>query len=212
MHQQLLNAQKALIFRICHKSNVEKVLNDGGCICANDANKSKYAEIGNQELIAKRKAHPVPCGPGGSLGDYVPFYFTPFSPMLYNIKTGYNGIQKQPIEDIVILVTSLHHLKTEGISFVFTDRHAYLRLAQFSNDLNDLSWIIWPVLQAQNFKRDDMDKFEKYQAEALVHKKLPLSGLLGIACFNDTVKTEIEQLCNSGGHKLQIATRPNWFL
>jgi hypothetical protein len=154
----------------------------------------------------------VPCGPGGTLGDYVPFYFTPFSPMLYNIKTGYNGIAKQPIEDIVILVSSLHYLKKKGVPFVFTDRHAYLKLAQFSDDLTNLGWIIWPVLQAKNFKKDDMDKFEKYQAEALVHKKMPLSGLMGIACYNDAVKTEMEKLCDSKGQKLEIVTRRNWFL
>ncbi|WP_375049781.1 DarT ssDNA thymidine ADP-ribosyltransferase family protein [Bradyrhizobium sp. 8-10B] len=49
-------------------------------------------------------------------------------------------------------------------------------------------------------------------AQALVHKKLPLSALFGIACFNDTVKAEVEQLCNSKGHKLQIVTRREWFL
>ena len=83
MYKDLLNPEKALIFRIFHKSNVEKVLNDGGCLCGNDAGTSNYVEIGNQELIAKRKAQPVPCGPGGTLGDYVPFYFTPFTPILH---------------------------------------------------------------------------------------------------------------------------------
>ena len=57
-----------------------------------------------------------------------------------------------------------------------------------------------------------MDKFEKYQAEALVHRKLPLSALTGIACYNETVKTEIESLCDSKGHEVQIFTRRNWFL
>ncbi|WFU20617.1 hypothetical protein [Bradyrhizobium sp. CB3481] len=35
---------------------------------------------------------------------------------------------------------------------------------------------------------------------------------MGIACFNDAVKTEVEQLCDSKGLKLQIVARPNWFL
>jgi len=212
MSKDLLNPEKALIFRICHKGNIEKVLDDGGCLSRNEANASKYVEIGNLELIAKRKVHPVPCGPGGTLADYVPFYFTPFSPMLYNIKTGYNGIPKKPIEEIVILIASLHYLKEAGIPFVFTDRHAYLKLAQFSDDLANLNWIIWPVLQARDFKKDDMDKFEKYQAEALVHKKLPLSALSGIACYNDAVKTEVESLCDSKGQNVKIVTRRNWFL
>lgn len=122
MSKDLLNSERAYIFRICHKGNIEKVLDDGGCLSRNEANASKYVEIGNQELIAKRKAHPVPCGPGGTLADYVPFYFTPFTPMLYNIKTGYNGVPKRPIEEIVILIASLHYLKEIGIAFVFTDK------------------------------------------------------------------------------------------
>ncbi|AEQ97857.1 hypothetical protein XOC_3767 [Xanthomonas oryzae pv. oryzicola BLS256] len=66
--------------------------------------------IGNPELIDKRSSHPVPLPPGGFLNDYVPFYFTPFLPMLRNIHTAWGGIQRRPNEDIVILVSSLHHV------------------------------------------------------------------------------------------------------
>jgi len=48
-----------------------------------------YRNIGNPDLIDKRSRRVVPIPPGGTLSDYVPFYFTPFSMMMYNIKTGY---------------------------------------------------------------------------------------------------------------------------
>jgi hypothetical protein len=131
--------------------------------------------------------------------------------MLYNIKTGYNGVAKKPMEDIIILVSSLHLLKKEDVPFVFTDRHAYLKLAQFSNDLDDLKWIIWPVLQVKNFKKDDIEKFEKYQAEALVHKMVPLKAL-GVACYSDTVTSEVQALADSKGLNLKILTRREWYL
>jgi ssDNA thymidine ADP-ribosyltransferase, DarT len=167
MSVELLNPSKALIFRIVNKDNIDHVLQTG-CHCRNAiAAQSKYVEIGNQELIEKRTQRAVPCGPGGTLSDYVPFYFTPYTPMLYNIKTGY-GVPKQSLEDIVILVSSLKKLQANQVSFVFSDRHAYLKTAQFSDDLRDLNRIIWPVLQVRDFKRDDSDKFEKYQAEALM--------------------------------------------
>jgi ssDNA thymidine ADP-ribosyltransferase, DarT len=87
-----LNPKKALIFRIVHRDNVPWIL-DHGLHCRNSATfDADYVEIGNSDLIAKRNRHPVPCAPGGRLRDYVPFYFTPFSPMLYNIKTGWGGI------------------------------------------------------------------------------------------------------------------------
>jgi hypothetical protein len=47
-----------------------------------------YRNIGNIDLIDKRSRRLVPVPPDGTLGDYVPFYFTPFSIMMYNIKLG----------------------------------------------------------------------------------------------------------------------------
>jgi len=149
-----LNPEKALIFRIVHKDNMPAVW-ENGCQCRNEA-KGKYVDIGNLELISKRNSRVVPCGPGGTLGDYVPFYFTLYTPMLYNIKTGCNGFPKKPMADIVILTSSLHKLKSDGVAFVFSDRHAYLKTALFSDDLTDLTRIIWPTLQARNFRKDDV--------------------------------------------------------
>jgi len=206
-----LNPEKALIFRIVHKDNVGTVL-DRGCHCPSTTHGQNYVGIGNQELISRRAARSVPCGPGGTLSDYVPFYFTPFSPMLYNIKTGHNGILQRPMQDILILVSSLHHLVKLRVPFVFTDRHAYLRTAQFSTDLADLNRVIWPALQARDFKHDDADKFEKYQAEALVHKHVPLAALLGIVCYDDKVKAEIETDAEKLGAEIKVLTRRKWFL
>jgi len=100
-----LNPTKALIFRIVHRENMSGIL-DAGCHCKSTNNVGSYTQIGNAELIEKRVARPVECAPGGTLSDYVPFYFTPYTPMLYNIKTGYNGVVKRPMEDILILVSS----------------------------------------------------------------------------------------------------------
>jgi hypothetical protein len=57
--------------------------------------------------------------PGGTLSDYIPFYFTPYSIMMYNIRTGY-GVKQVPNEDIVIFVSSLPHVVAQGLRFVFT--------------------------------------------------------------------------------------------
>ncbi|EJN06790.1 DUF4433 domain-containing protein [Phyllobacterium sp. YR531] len=211
MTDALLTREKALIFRIVHKDNIGQVLKNG-CHCRSTvAGKASYIEIGNQELIEKRTQRAVPCEPGGTLSDYVPFYFTPFTPMLYNIKTGY-GVPKKPISDIVILVSSLPYLQEQDIQFVFSDRHAYLRTAQFSNDIDDLDRIIWPVLQARDFKKDDADKFEKYQAEALVHKHLPVSALKGIVCYNTDTKDEVADLADRHDANVKIIAQKKWFL
>lgn len=171
-----------------------------------------YVEIGNQELIEKRASRTVPCGPMGTLSDYVSFYFTPYTPMLYNIKTGHNGITKRPMDEIVILVSSIPFLANKKIPFVFSDRHAYLKTALFSDDVADLNRIIWDTLQERNFRKDDLERFEKYQAEALVYRHVPLNTLLGIACHNKERRESILTELFNRNLSTKVASQPSWYL
>ena len=101
-----ISRENAFIFRITHIENVPWLL-ENGIHCSNsDQRDPNFHPIGNPDLIDKRTRRVVPVPPGGTLSDYVPFYFTHHSPMLYNIKTGYNGIMMTPMSEIVILVTS----------------------------------------------------------------------------------------------------------
>jgi hypothetical protein len=80
-----LNAQKALIFRIIHCRNVPWVLDHGihcGSSTTRDAN---YITIGHADLISKRTSRSIPIAPRGTLANYVPSYFTPYSPLMLNI-------------------------------------------------------------------------------------------------------------------------------
>jgi hypothetical protein len=57
-----------------------------GMHCRNSAiHDPGFVAIGNADLIDKRHYRQVPFHPHGTLSDYVPFYFTPFTPMFLNI-------------------------------------------------------------------------------------------------------------------------------
>lgn len=213
MNHSQLTAEKALIWRILHRANLPWVLQNG-VRCGNSRVRSpEWVSIGNAELINKRAVRPVPVPPGGTLGDYVPFYFTPHSVMLRNIHTGWNGIKQLPNDEIVILVSSLRRASELGLPFLFTDRHAYSGLASFFDDLARLDQIDWQLLQRRDFKRDpeDPSKLERYQAEALVHQHVPVAALLGIVCYTDTVRAEIESRMQAQGVALPVHARPNWY-
>lgn len=212
-HYPSLNPEKALIWRIVHCDNLPWIL-DNGVHCGNSAVKAPdWVNIGNPELIDKRANHPVQLPPGGLLNDYVPFYFTPFSPMLRNIHTGWGGIQKRPNEEIVILVSSLRHIAGLSLPFLFTDSHAYYQWANFYADLANLDKIDWPLLQRRDFKRDPEDpaKFERYQAEALIHQHLPVGGILGIVCYTEALKQRIEQEIQARHLNLPVYARTGWY-
>lgn len=208
-----LNPEKALIWRILHRANLSWVLRHG-MHCGNSAVRApQWVSIGNQELIDRRAVHPIPAGPGGMLNDYVPFYFTPFSVMLRNIHTGWNGIKQVPNADIVILVSSLLEVRRQGLQFLFTDSHAFSGLARYFDDLAHLDQIDWLLLQQRDFKRDpdDPGKLERYQAEALVHRHVPLTALLGIVCYTDVIRAEIESKMQAVGVAMPVHTRPHWY-
>jgi hypothetical protein len=208
----VIKKDKALIFRITHKENFPGILDNGVQCRSAVAKPGNYRSIGDPDLIDKRSRRQVPIPPGGTLSDYVPFYFTYASPMLYNIKTGYR-VQHCPNAEIIFLVSSLYRLTDLGIRFVFTDRHAYLLTAEFSDNLASLDWIDWDILRRKDFKYDPEypGKMDRYMAEALVFQSLPLTGLLGFSCYNEQVATELRQEIKNRGLDLQIYVRPYWY-
>ena len=209
-----LNPTKAFIFRIVHVENVLWILEHGGLHCRSSSEQDpRFINIGSTELIDKRAGRKVPIPPGGTLSDYVAFYFTPFSIMMFNIKTGYGGIKKRESQEIVIFVSSIYRLQDQGLSFVFTDQHAYSIGTDYFSAPADLTHIDWALLQSRNFKTDDNDpgKQLRYQAEALVYQKVPLSAVLGIVCHNDTVKQRLEAMIAQSGSNISVKTKPNWY-
>jgi hypothetical protein len=209
-----LNAQNALVFRIVHINNVPWIL-DHGLHCRNsrviDPN---FVQIGNADLINGRHHRTMQGSHGGTLSDYVPFYFTSRSPMFLNIKTGYRGIQQRKNQEIAILFASLHNVKKRGLPFVFTDRHAYLEAAQPPfDDLAHLSKIDWAILQRSDFKRDpeNPQKVERYEAEALIHKHLPIDALDGIACCDTATATVVEKQVKTSGKAIKVVVKPAWY-
>lgn len=118
------------------------------------------------------------------------------------------------MSEVVVLISSLRTLSELGVPFVFSDRHAYLKFARFTCELanlNDPGWIDWSSLQAGNYRRDDVDRFDRYQAEALVHRHMPVGALLGIACYTEAVRREVEAQALHTGLDVKVVMRQEWY-
>lgn len=208
-----LTIDKARVFRILHQDNLRWTLQNGLCCANSDRRDPNFTAIGNADLISKRRSRTLPPPYGGTLSDYVPFYFTPFSPMMYNIKTGYSGVARRSNEEILILVSSFRKLRMSGVKALFSDRHAYLQAARFytsESDLDNLDWALW---QNRDFKRDANNpaKFERYEAECLAPQQVPVEALLGVACYNESAKARAERDAAEVGASVEIRILPQWY-
>ena len=207
-----LSPEKALIFRIIHRNNLPWLLDHGLHAPNGQCFDPNHRNIGNSDLIDKRTLRLVTVGAGGTLSDYVPFYFTPFSIMMYNIHTGYN-VPRVPNEEILILVSSLPRVAELGIPFVFTDEHAFLKTANFFTRREDLARIDWRLLNSRDFKHDpdDPGKKDRYQAEALIWKHLPLQALLAICSYAEAVNQWVQTELTQRELNIKINVQRNWY-
>ena len=209
-----LTPQTGLLFRIVHVANLPWLLANG-LHCANGPLRDpQFVENGNPDLIRNRAPRPVPIHPFGSFSDYISFYFTPKSIMLFNIHTGYNGVTQRPNKDIAILVTSCQALADNGVTVLFTDRHAYTATAAWTANRDELAERIdWDILRRHAFARDEdyPDKKERYQAEAFAHRHVPALALLGVGCVSEAVKRDVEDVIRRANLDLRALVRPLWY-
>jgi hypothetical protein len=208
-----LSPGRALVFHLTHLFNVPWILANGLHSRTSTLRDPGYVEIGNPDLVDKRRHRPVPVPPGGVLSDYVPFYFAPPSPLIRHIKTGRNGITRRPISETVILVSSLPSLARAGVSFVFTDQHASLLTAEFYTSLTDLPRLDWQLWQASDVQRDlrDPDRLARQVAEALAFRYVPVSALRGVGCYGHDEQRALEEMREGAAAPLDVWRRPEWF-
>ncbi len=118
----IINKNKNLAYRISHIQNLPHILHVGLCTKHHPFANPHFISIGNPSIINTRDTTPVKITGYGNIGDYVPFYFTPRSIMLFNIVTGYYApvVPRVPREDILVIRCLVKTLATSP-QFFFTD-------------------------------------------------------------------------------------------
>jgi hypothetical protein len=133
------------IYHITHLSNLTSILAIAG-LCSNITMQQQgigYTDLANQTIQSRRARVTVPCGAGGKLTDYVPFYFAPRSPMLYAIHQGNVPTYLEGQEGVIYLVSTVEAVQQANLSFAFTDGHGIMALTQFFDHPADLNQVDW---------------------------------------------------------------------
>ena len=73
--------------------------------------------------------------------------------------------------------------------------------------------IDWDMLKRRDFSNnaDDPSKTERYQAEALIHKHLPVGALAGLVCYNDDVLKSLNAALAKRNLVMKVAKQPSWY-
>jgi hypothetical protein len=86
-------------------------------------------------------------------------------------------------------------------------------MAEYFTRMENLNRIDWSLLQSRDFRHDSEDpaKKERYQAEALLWKHVPLSAIQGVCCFDQQVLGDIQHQIQQRGIDFKAAAQPQWY-
>ncbi|WP_395152102.1 DUF4433 domain-containing protein [Ilumatobacter sp.] len=213
------------MYHFTHLDNLGDLLGLGALLSDTEVQKTNLlsVEAGHQGIKDRRRSIPVSCEPGGVVADYVPFYFSTRSPMMYSLWRGNVPTFTGTVKDLVYLVTDVSTLVAADLSCVFSDRNAAVAFADFSNDvsvLGDLAsnspqsdFIDWNLMRSQqwNTTQQHPDRMERRMAEALVHEQMPLQLLRAVGVPDEQRKTMVEQMFGNFEYDIPIVTRPDWY-
>ena len=148
------------------------------------------------------------------MGDYVPFYFAPRSPMLYTIhrrNTVFQGGQ----EPVVHLVSSVEAVaaRIPPLAWMFTDGHAVIDLSEYYDNISDLGNVDWAIMTARYWHDtlEDGDRLRRRQAEFLVHQFFPWELISEVAVIDTKVESRVNQMLRGAAHVPNVVVRRDWY-
>ncbi len=191
------------LYHFTHMDNLSAIVQNGLC-CDNGLAETSYINSGNRDIKHRRKGMSI--NQEYTVGDFVPFYFAPRSPMLYT--QWKNGLVVQA--DIIYLVTTIGTFLDGDTTFYFSNRNAATYAATFYNTEKDLCRVPWEHMQGDMWNNMEAypDRMAQRMAEFLVYWHVPWTSILGIAVFDEDTYHRINQQCP---HGKKIAVRRQWY-
>lgn len=204
-------------YRLTHRDNLPHILQHGLCTKHHPNANPDFRAIGNPDIIGTRDKAPVRIEGKdyGTIGEYIPFYFTPRSPMLFNIVTGHRQpfVPKLPRDELIIFRSTAGMLSSAG-QFFFTNGQANHRHTKHTIRLESLSRIDWRVIDAGDFssKGDGSEERRRlYEAEFLIYQHLSLKHIESVVVFNKDAAIFVDNQMKAAGTSLPINIIPHHF-
>lgn len=215
------------LFHISAIDNLDAICQSGTLICKNDGASQgiNYQNIAHSGAQDSRAGIAVPNPPGGTIHDFVPFYFAPRSPMLSAIDNGQVSGCNYRQEDIIHFETTVPNVLERNQDIVFYDLNATLRWSTPFTDVRELpNKVAWDLITEQPrldgyckyfFSRptvtEYVDRMEKRMAEFLVKQRVPLDCMTRIGVANEEKAELVRAVLRRNNVLLEVVVMEDWY-
>jgi hypothetical protein len=200
---------KTLIYHITDVENLPRILAENGLHSDAMMVKREPGVIIGYDHIKKRRLKdiPIPCCTWRRVGEFVPFYFCPRSPMLFTINKGSTGRPAGCQKTIVHLVSTMMAGIATGKAWAVSSGNAGAFHTTFSAKVEALDALDWTAIHATDWKGLQHQK----SAEFLVADFFAWTGFHEIGCQNSQTLGRVRELLARAPHQPALALRPQWY-
>jgi len=179
-----------------HVANLPSIIRAGGLRAdvTLRAEGTDVHECADRNIKERRRAKRVRVRPYGVVGDYVPFYYAPRSPMLHKIHRGSVEGYNEGQDPLVYIVTTIETVDQAGCRWVGSDGNCAASVTRVFDDRQQLEGAVdWQIMNEVIWKNtvDDGDRMRRRMAEFLVHRELPWSCVKAIVVKDDTRRAQV---------------------
>ena len=162
------------IYHIVHISKLPAIIKEGFLVSDAEIQKRTIVgeTIGMRRIKERRLSLPLSSCPGLKVGDCVPFYFCPRSPMLYVLNKDnspdleYHGGQEPIVHLAAYLKKAIEWASANKIRWAFTNSNAGSYYFEDYADIKNLDKIDWEAVKSTQW----LERRDKKQAEFLVER------------------------------------------
>jgi hypothetical protein len=202
------NPDQVLIYHITDMANLPAILAEG-VLYADAVMMKRNPELIGYDHIKRRRLKdiPVPCCKCRYVGEFVPFYFCPRSPMLFTINRGNTGRPSGCQKTILHLVSTMAAGITTGKDWAVSSGNAGAFHTTFAANLEALGTLDWEAIRATQWQGKQHQK----QAEFLVADTFPWVAIQGIGCQNPATADNVREMLAGVAHQPSVDVKTNWY-
>lgn len=212
------------IYHIVHVDRLPYILEEGYLLSDSEMSKRNHSgtKIGNPKIKARRLSRKLKSHPDLSVGDCVPFYFCPRSPMLYAIHKQNEDLEyKGGDDEIIYLESDLQEFTSriidQNLRYAFTTSNAGASTFGDYSSLGDLDKIDWRIIRShswwdgQDTEEDKERAKQARQAEFLVEGRFSWRLVSNVYVKLPRVRDQVLEFLKMTWRRPPVEVKREWY-